>query len=150
MGGRGMKRDYDGRAGDVIRFVEAHPEWSYARVADTFGVSRQAIGQLIISEEKRGGTRLHIRQNNSKGPHLDYCLACQRAVRKLKEDPAQLTADLYPGLGRKRAYHLAQIRKAGALKDVILFISKKMLKAYRAWREGMAAVEIERRYGFCN
>ena len=150
MGRRGRKRDYDGKSGQIIRFVKAHPEWSYARVADTFGVTRQAIGYLIITEERRRGTPLHIRQNNSKGPHVDHCLACQRAVRKLQEDPAQRTADLYPGFGYKRSYHLVQLRKAGRLKDTILFMSKKMLKAYRAWREGMPAVEIGRRYGFRN
>ena len=150
MGRRGKKRDYSGRTGEVIRFVKSHPEWSYARVGEVFGVTRQAIGQLIISEERRRGTRLHIRQNNSKGPHLEYCRACQKAIKKLQEDPAQRTADLYPGLGYKRSYHLAQLRKAGMLKDAIFLVSKKMLKAYRAWRDGMPTVKIERRYGFLN
>ena len=150
MGRRGRKRNYNGRAGDVIRFVKAHPEWSYARVGEVFGVTRQAIGQLIISEERRRGTALHVRQKNVKTPHLEHCRACHQAIKKLRKDPAQRTADLYPGLGYKRSYHLAQIRKAGMLKDTILFMSEKMVKAYRAWREGMPAVEIERRYGFRN
>ena len=123
----------------MIRFVKAHPEWSYARVGEVFGVTRQAIGYLIITEEKRRGTPLHIRQNNSKAPHLERCRACQRAIKKLQEDPAQRAADLYPGLGYKRSYHLAQLRKAGILKDTILFMSKKLLKAYRAWRDGMTS-----------
>ncbi len=149
MGRRGRKRDYNGRVGDVIRFVKSHPKWPYGRVAETFGVTRQAIGQLIISEEKRKGIRLHIRQ--SKTPHLDSCRACQQAVRKLQKDPAQLTADLYPDYSHyKRAYHLAEIRKAGALKGAILFVSKRMLKAYRAWRDGATAAHIERLYGYRN
>ena len=150
MGRRGKKRDYNGRAGDVIRLVKAHPAWSYARVGEVFGVTRQAIGYLIITEERRRGTPLHVRQKNVKTPHLDRCRACHQAIKKLQGDPAQRTADLYPGLGYKRSYHLAQLRKAGMLKDTILFMSKKLLKAYRAWREGMTAVEIERRYGICN
>ncbi len=36
------------------------------------------------------------------------------------------------------------------LKDTILFKSKKVLSAYRAWRDGMPAAEIERRYGIQN
>jgi len=149
MGRRGRKRDYNGRTGDVIRFVKAHPEWSYARIGETFGVTRQAIGQLIISEERKRGIRLHIRQRRI--PHLDSCRACRRAIKKLQQDPAQTTADLYPGYPRyKRGYHLAQIRKAGMLKNAILFLSKRSLKAYRAWRDGMPTVKIERRYGFRN
>ncbi len=42
------------------------------------------------------------------------------------------------------------MKKAGALKDAILFFSKRRLKAYRAWRDGMPAVEIKRRYGILN
>ncbi len=99
--------------------------------------------------KEKKGTRLHVRQNRSKPSHLERCHACQRAIKKLQEDPAQTTADLYPSR-EHRGYHLAQIRKAGALKDAILFRSKKRLMAYRAWRDGMSAVEIERRYGFRN
>ena len=149
MGRQGRKPDYHGRTGDVIRFVKSHPRWSYGRVAETFGVSRQAIAQLIVTEERRKGIRLHIRQR--KTPHLDSCLACQRAVRKLQKDPAQLTADLYPASFRsKRGYHLAELKKAGALKGAILFASKRMLKAYRAWRNGKTAAYIERWYGYKN
>jgi hypothetical protein len=147
MGRRGRKRDYNGRVGDVIRFVKSHPEWSYARVGEVFGVTRQAIGQLIITEERRKGIRLHVRQNkNSKPPHLTHCLACHRAIKKLQKDQAQRVEELYPGLGSKRSYHLAQLRRAGLLKNVILFFSKRRLNAYRAWRDGMPAVEIEHRY----
>ncbi len=151
MGRRGKKRDYNGRTGDVIRFVKAHPEWSYARVGETFGITRQAVGYLITTEERMRGIRLHIRQKNSKAPHLERCRDCQRDIKKVQEDPVQLTADLYPGYPRqKRAYHITEIRKVGALKGAILFQSKKMLTAYRAWRDGMPAAEIERRYGFRN
>ncbi len=149
MGRQGKKRDYNGRTGDVIRFVKAHPDWPYARVGETFGITRQAVGYLITTEERMRETRLHIRQKNSKAPHLEHCLACQGAIKKLQEDPAQATADLYPGY-EHRGYHLAQIRKAGALKNAILFVSKRRLKAYRAWRDGMPTGEIERRYGFRN
>jgi len=147
--GRGKKRDYTGRAGDVIRFVKAHPDWSYARVAEIFGVSRQAIAQLIITEERRRGIRLHLRQNKSKTPHVERCRACRRAIKKLQQDPAQKSADLYPGYAH-RGYHLAQIRKAGALKNAIIFVSRRRLNAYRAWRDGMPAAEVERRYGIRN
>ncbi len=146
---RGKKRDYSGRTGDVIRLVKGHPTWTYARVGETFGVSRQAVSQLIITEERRTRTRLHVRQNRSKPFHLERCRACRMAIRKLQRDPAQVIADLYPNR-EHRGYHLAQIRRAGALKDAILFRSKKRLMAYRAWRDGMSAVEIERRYGFRN
>ena len=146
---RGKKRNYHRRTGDVIRLVKSHPTWTYARVAERFGVSRQAIAQLVMDEEKRKGLTLHIRQKNGKIPHLEYCRACQRAVKKLQEDSAQTTADLYPGY-KHRGYHLAELKKAGALKDAILFVSKRMLKAYRAWRDGMSATEIERRYRFRN
>lgn len=149
MGRRGRKRDYGGRTGDVIRFVRAHPEWSYARVGEIFQISRQAIGQLIVTEEKIRGTRLHIRQANGRTPHLEHCVACQRAIKKLQDDPAQTTSDLYPD-HEDRGYHLGQLRKTGALKGAILFQSKKMLKAYRAWRDGMPAHEIQRRYGYRN
>ncbi len=133
----------------MIRFVRVHPDWSYARVGEIFGVTRQAVGHLIISEEKIRGTRLHISQKNRKAPHLEHCRACQRAIKKLQEDPAQLTSDLYPR-HEHRGYHLRQLRKTGALKGAILFQSKKMLKAYRGWRDGMSAAEIERRYGYRN
>ncbi len=147
MGRRGKKRDYSGRTGDVIRFVKAHPEWSYARVGEVFGITRQAVGHLILTEEMRKGVRLHAR----RPPHLERCRDCQRAIKKLQEDPAQTTADLYPGDPRdRRSYHLRELRKAEVLKDAILFQSKKMLKAYRAWRDGMSAAEIERRYGYRN
>ncbi len=133
----------------MIRFVKAHPEWSYARVGEIFGITRQAIGQLIIADERRRGIKFHIRQRNTKPPHLEHCLACQRTIEKLQEDPAQTTADLYPSQ-EHRGYHLGQIRKAGALKGAILFQSKKMLKAYRAWRDGATISEIRRRYGYRN
>ncbi len=149
MGRRGRKRDHTRRAGQVIQFVKAHPEWSYARVGEIFGITRQAVAQLIITEERRRGTRLHIRQRTSKAPHLEHCLACRRAIKKLQEDPAQTAADLYPSR-EHRGYHLAQIRKAGTLKNAILFRSKKRLMAYRAWRDGATTSEIERQYGFRN
>ena len=151
MGRRGKKRDYNGRVGDVIRFVKAHPEWSYARVGEVFGVTRQAIGQLIITEERRRGTRLHIRQNNSKAPHLERCHVCQRAVKILRKDTAWCSADLFPNLSREqRAYHLVKLRKAGVFEGTISFWSKRMLQAYRAWRDGATALQIERRYGYSN
>ena len=83
MGRRGRKRDYNGRVGDVIRFVKAHPGWTYLRIAGVFGVSRQAIHQLVAAEEKIRGTRLHIRHRRIS--HLDSCRACQRAIRKTPE-----------------------------------------------------------------
>ena len=148
---RGRKRDYNGRVGDVIRFVKAHPEWPYARVGEVFGVTRQAIAQLVITEEKIRGTRLHIRQKKSKPPHLTHCLACQWAIKKLQEDPAQREADLYPGFSKtSQAYHRAQLRKAGALQGAILFHSERKLKAYRAWRDGASIADIERLYGYKN
>jgi hypothetical protein len=61
------------------------------------------------------------------------------------------SADLYPDLTcSTRAYHLAQLRKAGVFQGTISFWSKKTLKAYRAWRDGATAVQIERRYGYSN
>ncbi len=135
----------------MLRFVRSHPRWTYARVASVFGVSRQAIGSLIITEEKRTGIKLHIREKSVKTPHLEHCRVCQRAIKKLQQDPAQLKADLYPGYSRlRRGDHLRAMKKAGALNNAILFFSKRRLKAYRAWRDGMPAVEIKRRYGFPN
>lgn len=150
MGRRGRKRDYNGRTGDVIRFVKSHPEWSYARVGEVFGVTRQAIGYLIITEEKRTGVRLHVR-HRKKIPHLTHCSACQRAVRKLQKDTAWCSADLFPDFPHdRRASHLAELRKAGVFKGTISFRSARMLKAYRAWRDGATALQIERQYGFSN
>ena len=135
----------------MIRFVKAHPEWSYSRVGEVFGLTRQAIGYLIITEERRTGTRLHIRQNNSKAPHLERCRACQGAIRKLQKDTAWCGADLFPDLLRdRRGSHLAELKKAGVFKGTISFRSGRMLKAYRAWRDGATALKIERRYGFSN
>jgi len=135
----------------VIRFVKAHPEWSYARVGEIFGVTRQAIGYLVITEEERTGARLHIRQNRSKAPHLERCHVCQQAVKILRKDTAWCSADLFPDLPRdRRGSHLAELRKAGVFKGTISFRSAKMLKAYRAWRDGATALQIERRYGYSN
>ncbi len=132
----------------MIQFVKADPKWSYARVGEIFGVTRQAVGHLILTEEMRRGIKLH-RQN--KVPHLERCLACQRAIKKLQQDPAQTTANLYPSYPRdRRSYHLRELRKAGVLKDAVLFRSKRMLRAFRSWRDGVTAADIERRYGFRN
>ena len=109
------------------------------------------LDQLVFSEEKSRGIRLHIRQNSRMAPHLDGCRACQRAIRNLQKDTAWCSADLFPDLSREqRAYHLVQLRKAGVFKGTISFWSTKMLKAYRAWRDGATALQIERRYGYSN
>ena len=64
---------------------------------------------------------------------------------------AWCSADLFPNLSREqRAYHLVQLRKAGVFEGTISFWSKKMLKAYRAWRDGATALQVERRYGYSN
>jgi hypothetical protein len=149
MGRRGRKRDYNGRTGDVIRFVQSHPRWTYLRIAGVFGVTRQAIAQLVVSEEKIRGVRLHIRP--SRTPHLDSCRFCRKAVRILQKDSAWRTADLFPNLSRTRMdYHLAELRKARVFEGTISFQSAKMLKAYRAWRDGATALQIERQYGYSN
>jgi hypothetical protein len=119
------------------------------RIGGVFGVSRQAIHQLVLSEEKTRGIRLHIRQRRIS--HLDSCRACQSAIRKLQKETAWCSGDLFPDLPREqRAYHLVQLRKAGVFEGTISFWSKKMLKAYRAWRDGATALQVERRYGYSN
>ena len=133
----------------MIRFVEAHPTWAYHRVAKVFGVTKQAISQLIITEERKRGTQLHIRRSRPR--HLDTCRACQGAIRKLQKETAWCSAGLFPNLSREqRAYHLVQLRKAGVFRGTISFWSARMLKAYRAWRDGATALQIERQYGYSN